>query len=69
MKSESRAEEVRKAIELALKGSAAEDAPGAVELVMEALLKRKSLDITLKILLTFCPLLGRCWLFCLTTPR
>ena len=41
MKSESRAEEVRKAIELALKGSAAEDAPGAVELVMEALDKKK----------------------------
>ena len=41
MKSESRAEEVRKAIELALRGSATGDAPDAVELVMEALDKKK----------------------------
>lgn len=41
MKSESRAEEVRKAIELALRGSASGDAPDAVELVMEALDKKK----------------------------
>lgn len=41
MKSESRAEEVRKAIELALRGSANGDAPDAVELVMEALDKKK----------------------------
>lgn len=41
MKSESRAEEVRKAIELALKGSAAGGAPDTVELVMEALDKKK----------------------------
>lgn len=41
MKSESRAEEVRRAIELALKGSSVNDGPGAVELVMEALDKKK----------------------------
>jgi predicted transcriptional regulator len=41
VKSESRAEEVRKAIELALKGGSAVDGPGAVELVMEALDKKK----------------------------
>ncbi len=41
VKSESRAEEVRKAIELALKGSSVDDGPGAVELVMEALDKKK----------------------------
>jgi len=41
MKSDSRAEEVRKAIELALRGSSSDNSSDAVELVMEALDKKK----------------------------